>query len=284
MADRERDHPSQRGVKGFMKRGFSGAEGSFLHDYKAEVRAELATVPREQLAGAWVLQTIMAGTLASLPGVAITLVADKALRADFAAVDTAVQAGQNGPGYQAVRFNGGEGLVLFQNEGRTAVYRLSSQNELTLIDSAAQAAEAIANVRQNLAQSLSALESGRLQGTDVPEIQAFTGLTVPYVDEGGQIERQYAGLRTSDDQNTHLLTSLQTAQAQWDAAARSIATTRYGYTAAEKAAFAKEADAGVSIWGGVMGFVALGALIGFTGPFTVALPRAMRRRRTMKKG
>lgn len=118
----------------------------------------------------------------------------------------------------------------------------------------------------------------------MPEFLTLDGLSQAYRDEDGQIERRFAAATTAQGQNDNLLASLRAAQAHWSAAGETAASARYGYDGAEKAALFQQADPGDKVFAGGVAFAALGALLGFTGPFTVALPRTLRRRRQMKKG
>lgn len=134
MADREQDHPSQRGAKGFFKRSISG-DNSFYKDYAREVRAELNTVPRGELPFAWTMQTILGGGMLAIPGAAISAFAVFCFMNEKAPVDGGLHAvAEAGPGYQAVRFNDGQAFVLVTQNGHMSVFRQTDGNELTLIE------------------------------------------------------------------------------------------------------------------------------------------------------
>ncbi len=283
MADRNQDHPSQKGVKGFLRRNFTAApDGEGLWSiYKQEVKKEFTQVPAHEVPFAWTVQTLFFGMVACVPGVAVGLGAYVVLNED-AAKDAAIVAGLDNPyGYQAVRFNDNQTLMLVAQDGTYRVYN-EHKGELVLQGSSAAALEAAHRVSQSLSDAITALENGAAPSGDVPEFIRYTGLSEAYADYDGDVERRFDAAASDPSADSNILAAMRAALPQWQAAAQAIATSPHGYTAEQKSAMHQERSGEDYVFGTMALVGLLGAVIGFTGPFTAPVGRSIRRRREFK--
>lgn len=286
MADRNTDHPSQKGIGAALKRRFTGASAgpSFGREYY-EILSERNNdynilYDLDPLAG--ILRGLIATMVTIVPAFGIAFGIDVASRVelDRAEVQNSATAAY---GYQTIGLNNGRHWTLVRQDGEFGVY-LENGRRIEMVASTAQALEIIRAVDTNLKQAITALESGQIPEDDIPQILQYASISEAFIDQGGNIDRVVAGVAEDGTaQGRNLLVRLKSAQAFWQEAGQSLMTGNYGYDAAERAPLKVEQDAhGKTVLGGV-GTLALGILLGVTAPFTLGAATTVSRRRRRSK-
>lgn len=283
MADRDTDHPSQKGWGAALKRRFTGASDGpgFFSDYREALnRGDRSyDMSRDRDPLATTLRGLVGTMIAAIPamGVAFYIEGTSQISVDNVNIQ---QSGTS----QTIGLNNGQHWTLVREGEEFAVYAQDG-SRLQLVSSTAQALEAIQTVNGMLAQAITALEAGQLPQADIPQLLQYASISEAFVDDRGNIDRIVSGAAEDPSaQGRNLLPRLKAAQAFWQAGGQGLMTGDYGYDATERAALKSEENPESDMLKFGLAIAGLGLLLGVTAPFTLGAAETVGRRRRRAKG
>lgn len=281
MADRQTDHPSQKGWGATFRRRLTGEAGAvpFMQDFKQAIAEgnrtyslPLALDPDAVMVRV-VVFGLVAGGVGALGTYGVTTLTDQWPQAVSIQNDAAAPYG-----YQAIRLdNGAEWVLVRENNEYSLFFR--NGDRLTMVTTA-RALEAMRDVTGKLGKVIDALEHGRIPAGDIPEMMSYEGMSEAYVGSWDAIQRTFeSAVPDAAAEGRNLLEKLRAVEAYWQSASSAIIAGEYGYDAQERAGLKHEEETGDIVQQGAIISAALFGFLGATLPFSLGAVGAIARRR-----